>query len=1170
MKKVLGFVLGVVLAASPVVWAQLTSGTIYGTVKDPQGAVIVGAKVTVVDQARRTSVETVSSADGTFAVPSLQAGTYTVTVEMAGFKKYEKKDVILRVNDRLQLGDLSLELGATAETVTVQAEIAMLQTQSAERSGIITGTQTVNLALNGRNYLDLIKTVPGVVSDFNGQVAGPGGIGAIYVNGQRGNQNNLTLDGATNMDTGSNGTQHTSLNIDAVAEFRVLTNGQQAEFGRSAGAAINIVTKGGTQDFHGTGYWFHRHEGLNANNWRNNRDGLPRRYYRYNYQGYNVGGPVYVPGKFNKDKDKLFFFFGQEFQRQLVPNTTRFVTVPTPDQRNGDFSNTRDAAGVLQTIVDPLNNRQPFPGGRIPASRFSADGQKILNFYPLPNVSGQPSYNFQSQESSSYPRRQEIYRIDWNINQKWRAFFRVINDKDEQFMPYGQWSADYNIPFGKMRFAQPGHSAIANLTTVLNPTLTNEFIFGPSRNRLTIDPTSDAFSRAKLGLTFRPLYSGDPLGLVPNFRFEGVPNGPFTGFNGTPFRNVNNTFDFSDNLSKVFTSHHVKIGFYIQRSRKDQTAFTPANANIWFNRDAQNPGDTNWDFANALVGNFQRYQQANVILNGLYRYTNVEWYIQDNWKIRPGLTLDYGMRFYLIQPQYDAALQTSSFNPEFYRGADAVKLMERRVNPATGTVQAYNPVAGTFHPAALIGSLAPNVGSRANGMARAGLNKYPRGLIDSRGIHYAPRFGLAWDPWRTGKMVFRMGGGVFFDRFQGNPVFDQLPNPPSTDVPTVYYGNLTTVAGTAGVFFPPDVRGFARDGKVPSTYNYNAGIQYRLPASFILDVAYAGSVSRHLLNRYDFNEAPFGSAWLPQNQDPTVANPTFDGNTTLPVNFYRPYIGFGRTDITAFGATSNYNSLQVALNRRVARGFNYGLAYTWSRALGTASGDGDRFHPFDARKYLYGPLSFDRTHVFVFNYIYDVPKLAKNSNFLDNPVGRAAFNNWQIAGITSFSSGQYDGIGYGITGVGGAVLNRRITGSETIGPRVVLRGNPNRSKGQRAIDGFIDTGVFAPAQKGSVGLESPLRFVRRPGINNWDLSIYKNFPFAGEMTRYLQLRCEMFNVWNHTQFTDFNRGITFNAAGTQILNLPNSRGGTGGTYGFGAVNGARDPRIIQLAAKIYF
>ncbi len=1162
----------VCLALAQAALAQTTSGTVYGTVRDPQGAAVMGAKVSATDQARATTVETMSGAEGNFVIPSLQAGTYTVAVEMAGFKRYERKEVIVRVNDRLALGEMRLELGATVETVTVTADAVALETQSAARSGIVTGTQTVNLALNGRNYLDLIKTVPGVVSLFNGQVAGPGGIGAIYVNGQRGNQNNLTLDGATNMDTGSNGTQHTSLNIDAVAEFRVLTNGQQAEFGRSSGAAINIVTKSGAQAFHGTGYWFHRHEGLNANNWRNNADGLPRRYYRYNYQGYNVGGPVYIPGKFNKDKDKLFFFFGQEWQQQLVPNTTRFVTVPTAAQRNGDFSDTRDAGGVLQVIVDPLNNRQPFPSGRIPASRFHADGQRILNFYPLPNVSGQPSYNFQSQVSSSYPRRQEIYRIDWNISQRWRAFFRVINDKDAQFMPYGQWSADYNIPFGNMRFAQPGHSGIVNLTTVVNPTLTNEFIFGPSRNRLTIDPTSDAFSRAKLGLQSRLIYpNADPQGLVPNFRYGGVPNGPFTGFNGTPFRNVNNTFDFSDNLSKVFTSHHLKVGFYIQRSRKDQTAFTPANANIWFDRDSANPGDTNWAFSNALVGSFQRFQQANQILNGLYRYTNVEWFIQDNWKIRPGLTLDYGMRFYIIQPQFDAALQTASFNPALFKTQDQVALLERRINPAANRVEAYNPVTRTFQPPALIGSLASNVGDRANGMARAGLNKYPRGLIDSRGVHYGPRFGVAWDPWRAGKIVFRLGGGAFYDRFQGNPVFDQLPNPPSTDVPTIFYSTLAAVGTTPGVYFPPSVRGFDRGGHVPTTYNYNAGIQYRLPQSFILDVAYAGSISRHLLNTFNFNHAPFGSAWLPQNQDPTVANPTFDGNTTLPVNFYRPFIGYENATLTAFGATSNYNSLQVALNRRVARGLQYGLAYTWSRALGTASGDGDGFHPLDARKAAYGPLTFDRTHVLVINYIYDVPKLAKNNNFLDHPIGRAVFNNWQVAGVSSFITGQWDGIGYGITGVPGATLNRRITGSETWGPRVVLTGDPNLSKGERKLDRFIHTGVYAPAPKGSVGLDSPVRYVKRPGINNWDLSVYKNFPFAGgESSRYLQLRCEMFNAWNHTQFNDFNRGITFDATGTRLLNLPTSQGGGGGTYGFGAITGANDPRIIQVAAKIYF
>ncbi len=1164
------FLLVFVLAQAAL--AQQTSGTIYGTVKDPQGAVVPGAKIVVASLATAIRMETVSSSDGTFVVTPLQAGTYDLSIEVTGFKKYERRGVIVRVNDRLALGDLVLELGATAETVTVEAQAVLLSTQSAERSGLVTGTQTVNLALNGRNYLDLIKTVPGVVSEFNGQVAGPGGIGSIYVNGQRGNQNNVTLDGAANMDTGSNGTQHTSLNIDAVAEFRVLTNGQQAEFGRSSGAFINIVSKSGTQDFHGTGYWFHRHEGLNANNWRNNRDGRPRQFYRYNYQGYNIGGPVYIPGKFNKNKDKLFFFFGQEWQRQLIPNATRFVTVPTQEQRNGDFSQTRDLDGSPVIIRDPLTG-QPFPGNRIPTQRILPDGQKLLNFYPLPNVTGQPSYNYQSQVSSGYPRRQEIYRFDWNISPRWRAFFRVINDKDLQIMPYGQWSADFNIPFAPMAFGQPGHSGIANLTTIINPTLTNEFIFGPSRNRLTIDPTNDAFSKAKLGLTFQPIYrDADPLGLVPNFRFN-VPNAPFTGFNGTPFRNVNNTFDFTDNLSKVFSSHHVKLGFYIQRSRKDQTAFTPVNGNIWFDRDSANPGDTNWAFSNALLGNFQRYQQSNHVLNGLYRYTNVEWYIQDNWKLRPGLTLDFGMRFYIVQPQFDAKLQTASFNQAFFKASDQVRLMERAINPATGRVEARNPVTGQFAPAALIGSLAPNVGNRANGMARAGLNGYPRGLIDSRGVHYAPRVGVAWDPWKKGNTVFRAGGGVFYDRFQGNPVFDQLPNPPSTDVPTIFYGNIATAGTTPGVFFPPSVRGFSKSGEVPTTYNYNAGIQHRLPFEFVLDLAYAGSVSRHLLHILPLNNVPFGSAWLPQNQDPTVARPALDGTTTLPVNFYRPFVGYENVNITGFGATSNYNSLQVALNRRVRRGAQFGLAYTWSKALGTASGDGDQVHPLNNRMANYGPLGFDRTHVLVINYIYDVPRVARNSNFLDNPVGRAVFNNWQLSGITSFVSGPPDNIFYSVRGVGGSDLNRRITGSETWGPRVAIRGNPTVGRGDRTIDAFINTSVFAPALKGSVGLDSGQRPIRRPGINNWDVSVFKNFPFDSELKRYLQLRLEMFNAWNHTQFADFNRTVQFDTAGS-ITNLPSSRGTGpqfgGGTYGFGAITAARDPRIIQLAVKIYF
>ncbi len=1165
---VLAAVLSLLVAPVP---AQQVSGSISGVVKDNQGAVVPNAKVTLVNQLQGGVREQNTNPDGSFVFTPVMPSTYTVSVESAGFKKFERRDVKLFANDRIALSDIVLDVGAVSETITVEANVVQLQTQSAERSGVVTGLQTVELALNGRNYLDLIKTVPGIVSDFNGQVAGPGGIGSIYANGQRGNQNNLTLDGVANMDTGSNGTQHTSLNIDAVAEFKVITNSQPAEFGRSAGAAINIVTKGGSKDFHGAGYWFHRNEGLNANNWRNNRDGLGRKFYRYNYQGYNIGGPIYIPGKFNKNKEKLFFFWAQEWQRQLIPNGTRQVTVPTAAERRGDFTGTHEGDGRPVTIMDPLT-KQPFPGNTIPQNRWNTDGAKILSFYPLPNVTGQPGYNYQTQVSASYPRHQDMIRVDYYISDKWRLFARHIRDKDDQIMPYGQWNADYNIPFGPMHFGQPGRSSIVDLTTIINPTLTNEYIFGSSRNHLDITPVDDAFSKAKLGIQFQmPFPNADPLGLVPNFRFGGVPNAPSTGFNGTPFLNVNQTFDFTDNLSKVVGAHTVKAGFYIQRSRKDQTAFTSANGNIFFDaRDPANDGDSNWAFSNALLGNFQRLQQSNIIRNGKYRYTNAEWYLQDNWKIRPNVTLDYGMRFYYIQPQYDAKLQTASFNPALWNPALAALLYQKvSVN---GQNRARNPITGELAPPALVGALVPGVGKYeagafTDGMARAGLDGYPRGLIDTRAIHFAPRIGLAWSPGFAKSTVFRVGGGVFYDRFQGNPVFDMLPNPPSTLSPTFYYGNISTVASLPGVLFPQGVRGFSKDGHVPTTYNWNAGIQRELPFKVLLDVGYAGSVSRHLLFNYNYNMAPFGSAWLPQNQDPTAAAPRFDGTTTLPNNFYRPFIGYGDVNVYGFGANSNYNSLQVAANRRLAKSLQFGVAYTWSHALGIASGDGDTVHPLNMRLGNYGPLSFDRRHVFVANYIYEAPKGARPGTFLDNPVGRAVLNNWVVSGITTFQSGSWGGIGYGISGQG--ALNERTTGTPNWGPRVVLTGNPNLSKGDRSIDRFIDTTVFAPAVRPSLGLESPQRFVVGPGINNWDISVFKEFPFNQEKSRMIQLRVEMFNAWNHTQFSGFNGGVTFDTNG-KVTNLPSSLGGGGGTYGFGAVNGARDPRIIQLAAKVYF
>ncbi|MBC7926163.1 MAG: carboxypeptidase regulatory-like domain-containing protein [Bryobacteraceae bacterium] len=1139
--------------------AQQTSGSIAGTVKDAQNAFVPAAKVVLTSKEQGFTREYSTGDNGNFLFNPLPPGNYQITIEAPGFKKLERETVKVFANDRIVLPDLIMQVGAVNETVLVEATAVQLQTQGADRSGVITGKQVVDLAVGSRNLLDTVRIIPGIVYT--------GGLGGIQANGNRGNQNNLTLDGVNNVDTGSNGGTHTNINLDAVAEFRVITNGQPAEFGRSSGAQINLVTKSGSRDFHGTAYWFHRHEGLNANNWRNNADGRQRNLERVNWLGYNVGGPILIPGtRLNKDRNKLFFFFAQEFQRQLVPNDLRNVTVPTALERRGDFSQTRDASGNAVTIRDPLSN-SPFPGNIIPENRWSTDGAKILNFYPLPNAAGRDAaYNYQTQVSENFPIRQEVIRGDYNITDNWRTFVRFVKDTRQQNKPYGQWNADYNIPYSQMNFGTPAWSFITNTATVINPTLTNEFIFGISYNKLNIDPVDDTFSRAKLGLGYRmPFPEADKLGLIQNWRFDdgSIGNPPFTGFAGTPFLNYNRIFEWTDNMTKVLGSHTLKGGIYLHKSQKDQTAFTSVNGNVWFNRDSANPGDTNFAFSNALLGNYQRVQQSNVVLNGQYRNWNIEWYGQDSWRVTRNLTIDVGLRFYWIQPQYDAAQQTSSFNPALFDPAARAVLVQR-----TASGQGLNPVTGQTTPAALIGSIVPTGrgfvnGIYANGMGLESDPNYPQGLIRNRGIHYAPRLGIAYQ--FMPKTVLRTGGGVFYDRFQGNPVFDMLPNPPSTISPTFYYGNLNELGSAQGTFFPQNVRGFDINGNVPTTFNWNVSIQRELPSSFLLDVAYVASRGLHNLAITDPNRVAFGSAFLPQNQNPSNPGAPRDGNNVLPINLYRPFQGYGETRITCFCASSNYNSLQVGLTRRLSGGLTFGMAYTWSKALGVASGDGDTLHPTNFRSANYSYLGFDRPHVLVFNYVYDLPRLSRLGGALANPVVRAVFDSWTVSGITTLSSGEPEGVGLDIDGLGGSDRNRYFTGSENVAPRVALSGNP--SNGPKDVYQWIDTSVFRLPQVGSQGLESAQRIIRRPWINNWDINVFKDIPLGEE--RRVQLRVEMYNAPNHTQFSDFNRTARMNLNG-QITNLPSAVGGGGGRYGFGAVTAARSPRVIQLAAKFYF
>ena len=1164
---ILGAALGLACSAWPL--AAQTAGSISGTIRDTQGAVIPNAKVTLTnrEQGASSARQVESGGEGTFVFTPVQAGNYSVMVEAPNFKKYTQSGVTLDVNERLGLPPITLEIGTTAESISVEANAVQLETETAERSGVVTGAQVVDIAINGRNYTSLLKTVPGVPADT--------GTGDAAINGGRSGQNNFTLDGQNVTDIGVNQQFAYRISMDAISEFKVSTNGQTAEFGRNNGAQIQVITKSGSKDFHGDGYWFKRGEFMNANTFINNLSGVPKAIYRYMDAGWTLGGPIYIPRVFNRNKEKLFGFMSQEWNHNVIPNVLHQITVPTLAQRQGNFAGLTDGAGQPVIIRDPTTGA-PFANNQIQPSRFSSYGPAILNWLPMPNILGQPSYNYQSQVSSAQPSYDQIYRVDYLLSEKWRFFVRGLDSKQTQNVPYGRADTSNNLALSPLYAPTYGWSTTANVATIITPTLTNEFQFGYTVNGIPGNPPAagSPYYRSVSGINIPLLYpDANTSGVIPNFNF-GTPTGggdatctqfptpvvSVTCFAGTPYNNRNPVWNYIDNVTKVFGTHTLKAGIYYETATKTENAFKPYNGSIDFARDSNNPGDTNWGFSNALLGNFTSYQQINKDPLPNYTYNNLEFYVQDTWKVSSRLTFNVGLRIAYIRPFEDNLGLMSNFINSQYDPKQAVVFYQPAVSG--GIRQAQNPLTGQLLPATYIGAIVPGVGNINNGMSLEGSNGVPAGLIPSRGAHFGPRLGIAYQI--NNKTVIRTGGGVFYERvatFGPGITSNYTTNPPSLRTATLYYGNVANIASTPGTFFPTAINQLSPDGHIPTTYNYNFGIQRELPAKFFAEVSYVGAQSRHLWLAQPFNYAPFGSAWQPYSQDPTVT-PKFDGTTNLPVNLYRPYAGYTAATDYTWGTSTNYNALQTSLNRRVGR-VTAGAAYTWSKALGVGVG-----HPTDTRDYGYGVLPQDRTHSLVLNYIIDLPGAPQHS-FIDNAAGRLVLNGWQISGLTSIASGAPVNVTYSVSNTGSALLNREITGSEDQAPRPVFTCNANLGYGDRNIYSFIDTSCFAPAPKGSIGLDSGYDRLRGPGLFNSDMSLFKNISIK-ERAR-LQLRLEAFNVFNHVEWASFNTAAQFNAAG-KLVNLPTQFGGTGGRFGFGAENSIRanSQRILQIAAKVVF
>jgi hypothetical protein len=1168
---------------------QGSTGSIAGTVADPSGQVVPRATVKVTSELNGESHSEVTNDTGDFFFGAIVPGAYTVRVEAPGFRPLEQKGNVVLSSARLALGKLVLEIGRVTDSVMVTAQTATVATTTSSQSATIDSKQMDLIAVKGRDPMSVFKTLPGVQIIADQDTWG-GSFQSTVPQFQGRGGNTVYTDGVNGGDSNAGANYSGITSIDAIAEVNVQANAYTAEYGLKSGAQMNIVSKHGGSEFHGSLAWFKRHEEFNAQNFFNNKTGTAKPRYRYSDISGTIGGPLPVKVPIlNPDGHKFNFFYSVEDMRLKDVQPLYFATMPTALEKAGNFSQTKTPGGVLVPVKDPLTGL-PYPGNIIPASQANAFGTAYLNFFPLPNTVGASGYNYTSQEPSiDHPRRAQLFRYDWRftdkdtLSVKQQTWFTKSTGWGVAAGP-GAWGLfrdtyDFTADQGKIDY-----------TRIITPHLINELsggIFyseelGPAENALAYASIQKQYDRfAALGTCAPPhactangtfVSPGplaglkqinpaiNPLGLIPRVTFGSLPNNsqsvPGISFDTRlPLTGEDSSQPFSDNVTYTRGAHIFKLGVSRIAERTQQARASNFSGQFDFSNDAADPLNTSYPYANAFIGHVTAYTEdmgrppAPDLKQVLWA-----WFAQDTWKVRRNLTIDVGLRMYLWSPRIAQGGEASEFSFERFDptwGGKPPLLYQPTLQG--GARRALNPLTNEVLPASYIGLMVPGTGftcgpitpktpCKINGVVVQDdptFTNGPRGFWNSPGVQYDPRLGIAWDPMGNGKMVIRTGGGAYHDSsasntFNGGPAFQFTQTIRYTDLNSYYLGT--------GPTSPASVSGTQRlNEKLPVTYQYNFGIQREVGFQTVVDIAYVGSNTHHTPRNWDYNLLPSGTHFLPSSRDPTVAA-TAASPGALPDVFLRPIQGFQSITINGPGTTSRYDSLQISANRRFLRGFTFSAAYTF--AGGTSNGVFQQLPSIMART----RNTLVQHQVAVFSYTFEIPR---GSKLIPGAVSSQILDGWQLQGVSTFADGPVSNVSFG-TSDGFDFTG----GGESCG--IVQTGNAALPRDQRTLDSWFNTSVFKrPSGRGDLGNNCNNAKFTLPGFNNHDMSLFKKFKLKSEK-RTLEFRWETFNTFNHTQFSTVGTAANFAADGTQTNTT------------FGKVTAARDGRKMMFGLKFAF